>query len=111
MTCLSREAARVNFGDDYSDGVEFRLTLPLSFFQDHEDRELPHGWVVRQTKRQVVVMMTEAEIREMYSDADYYATMIGEDRSENIWYVNAAKRMLVALDREVSAIQLGREEA
>ena len=49
------------------------VQLPPRFYDDHVDRDLPGGTVVKRTKRLVTVEATEAELAEILSDARYYS--------------------------------------
>lgn len=46
--------------------------LPPTFYWDHVTRELPAGTLIRETARQVIVELTEAEYDEILSDAEFY---------------------------------------
>ena len=51
------------------------ITFGLRFPTDHADRELPTGRIVRESRTQITLAMTEEEAAELRSDADYYATL------------------------------------
>ena len=53
------------------------VKLPTRFYDDHADRGLPAGDLVKRTKRYVVVELDAAAYGELISDAEHYA-----DRSQ-----------------------------
>lgn len=98
----TRAAAIEDFGTEYSEGEEIKLTLPRKFYEDHVERELPHGYVIAAHKYTVVVMMTRAEITELLSDADYYADagIAAEMGMRDI--AQSAKRTIDAIGRHIA---------
>ncbi len=46
--------------------------LPHYFYGDHVSRDLPAGWIVRETKKHVFVELTTLDYNELLSDADFY---------------------------------------
>lgn len=84
-------------------------TLPRKFWDDHEDRDLRchercdqrdlhESMPIRKTKTTVTVTLTTLDLRELISDADYYADWGWISGSDNEWK-SAAKRMLRAIHR------------
>lgn len=66
----------------------FELFLPPRFWDDHLDRECEEAAEIAEDDRTqeirrvsggVIVSMTEAGIRELWSDADYYASEMGAE--------------------------------
>jgi hypothetical protein len=66
----------------------FELRLPPRFWDDHQLREceigagIPeaeHSVEIRRVSNGVIVSMTEDGIRELWSDADYYASEMGAE--------------------------------
>lgn len=61
----------------------FRVTesvvvwLPLLFWEDHDERELPAGEVLTRTARLVKVRLSPDDFDEMLSDASYYSSPYG----------------------------------
>jgi hypothetical protein len=62
------------------------LPLPPRFFDDHLDRGCEDGLpeeersvIVSASDKRVIASMTDAGIRELWSDADYYASEMGAE--------------------------------
>jgi hypothetical protein len=70
------------------------ITLPYRFVEDHAARALPVGRVLRQTKREVTLMLDRAAWNDMLGDADYYAGFTGEDRKWNLGLCTSAAAVL-----------------
>lgn len=49
------------------------IELPPVFYDDHVDRALPAGTLVGANRNGYKIRCTEEELREIYSDAKYYA--------------------------------------
>jgi len=56
-----------------------QIWLPLTFFEDHEGRDLPSGTVIKRAARKVLVQCSDDELSEIESDAKYYADLCGPD--------------------------------
>lgn len=56
------------------------LLLPPRFFDDHADRELPTPEVLGRRGRSYVVALEDDRLRELFSDACYYAGSGGPDQ-------------------------------
>lgn len=87
-SCLARqrsEVAVVNFGQ--------------TFIDDHENRDLPTGRELKRTKTTVTLAMTLAELGELESDADYYASQKQHLNSPEL--CDAAARVLRKLHQLV----------
>jgi hypothetical protein len=98
----TRAEALEAFGPNYSEGDEIKLTLPRVFFEDHVDRDLPHGYVIKITRYTVDAMMTRNEITELLSDADYYSDSgIARDMGMPS-LAQSAKRTIAAIGRYVN---------
>ncbi len=54
--------------------TETVFSLPRTFYDDHVDRDLPGGRIIKTTQRQVTVALTQPELAELKSDAEYYAS-------------------------------------
>ena len=75
------------------------LKVPAIFWDDHFSRDLDSTSVeISRNKLTVTLEMNADAIYELYSDADYYATAMGEwgDRS----VINSAKSTVKSLDRQ-----------
>ena len=79
------------------------MTLGRLFIDDHESRDLPCGIVVDESKRTYTLLMTVGDIREVYSDARHYGDggMDGEYERENRDVVQAARRVMAGLEKQV----------
>ncbi len=98
----TRAEALEAFGPNYSEGDEIKMTLPRVFFEDHVDRELPHGYVTKITRYTVDVMMTRNEIIELLSDADYYSDSGIAREMQMPSLAQSAKRTIAAIGRYVN---------
>lgn len=76
------------------------LRLPPRFYADHVSRDLPAGTVVRRTKTGVYVELTEDEVAEIRSDADYYATAGDAFDTDLRGLVASAKATVRAIDKQ-----------
>lgn len=59
-------------------GEEFIIKVGRAFVDDHVERERPCGWLVKATATQYTLSCNLWEIRELLSDADYYAELGSE---------------------------------
>jgi len=71
--------------------------LPPLFYDDHVARDLPAGTVVKRNPRAVYVVLTAAELKEMKSDANHYATSMKDAGFDNPGMITSAKATLKAL--------------
>jgi hypothetical protein len=55
------------------------IRLPVFFFRDHEERDLPTPVVLRRTARHVFVSADDIELAELLDDAEFYAHRYGPD--------------------------------
>jgi hypothetical protein len=46
--------------------------IPKRFYDDHVDRDLPGGTIIKSTKRHYTIELSDADRDELLSDADYY---------------------------------------
>lgn len=60
------------------------VTLPPKFFDDHLQRELPGGAIISLKSKSITVVLDRQALRDLKSDADYYASFWGQDRTENL---------------------------
>lgn len=70
--------------------------LPAMFWDDHDDRDLPAGMLLRRNARSVWVDLDQAAIDDLRSDAEHYVDPYGEYEPQ---LRSAARSMLNALDR------------
>lgn len=78
------------------------ITLPITYYRDYMDRELPAGRIERVTRLTVTVQLDQAAFDEMLSDASYYAAPHGgavNDPSLKRSAERALRRLLAARDR------------
>ena len=60
--------------------TKFTLNIPKRFFEDHEDRGLMFtsgersAYILKETKTQFVVLLSEGDANELLNDADHYST-------------------------------------
>lgn len=79
------------------------IWLPAKFWNDHADRELPAGELVREAGSRVLVKVTCDELSEIRSDASYYADPAGPDDYEGrAAMVRSAKATVRAIDAACS---------
>ena len=81
--------------------------LPPTFYDDHVSRDLPGGAVVRRNKIFVYAELTEDEVAEIQSDAEYYATEMMEnaryDRDEWLLAIcKSARSTVEAIAKQVA---------
>ena len=78
------------------------VTVPAIFYWDHRfNRECGNtGVIVKETSRTYTLSLDESAFIDLFSDADYYASMKGsDDYSENRSIVDSAIRTLNTLKR------------
>lgn len=73
--------------------------IPITFFEDHAQRELPTPVIQHQTKSHYWIRADDPAIGELLSDARYYADKDGPDGAP--WLIPAARALLKALGRSV----------
>lgn len=61
------------------------VKVPARFYNDHEERELPSGTVIKGNSHRITVELDKEELHELLSDARYYSDPHGP-------YVDAALR-------------------
>lgn len=49
------------------------VKVPRLFFEDHEARDLPRGYIIRRMARQVLVDLDQVAYDDLLGDAQYYA--------------------------------------
>lgn len=54
-----------------------KLWLPVTFYDDHADRELASGEVIKRTTHRVLIEATKNDLNELLSDAEYYSNRFG----------------------------------
>ena len=72
------------------------ITVPALFYSDHIARECgKSGVIVKENARTYTLSLDKSAWTDLYSDADYYASMKGsDDYSENRSIVDSAIRTL-----------------
>ena len=77
------------------------LYLPELYWEDHTANECAGGELIKRSGRRVLVRVSDAEIEELKSRANYYASMRewcgSENCSENRIYINSATRTMTAI--------------
>jgi hypothetical protein len=79
------------------------ITISALFWQDHLWRDLPSGRLIRLTKNRATIAVNDEHLSEIESDADYYASFDGDDYVDNRSFCDAAKRVLAAIEKQVTA--------
>lgn len=79
------------------------IWLPPRFYQDHEDRDLPSGTVLRRTARKVLVRCSDEELAEIEDDAKYYADANGPDGEGLEGLKRSAKATIEAIKKHRAA--------
>jgi hypothetical protein len=76
------------------------VTVPALFYSDHIARECgKSGVIVKENSRTYTVSLDESAWIDLYSDADYYASMKGNgDYAENKSLVDSAIRTLTRMN-------------
>jgi hypothetical protein len=76
------------------------LKLPAVFFEDHEIRDLPSGQVIHRSSRYVKTVVTKEEYDEILSDAEHYATSMGEGGYGDKRVIGSANSTVGAFKRQ-----------
>lgn len=63
---------RAYFGEQFYAERTIRVRLSATFYNDHANRFLPSGQVIGRRRNEVEVLCNEAELYEMWSDANFY---------------------------------------
>jgi hypothetical protein len=81
-----------------------KVILPLTFYKDHLNRGCGStAEIVDQNKKFMTVILDEPAWIDIYSDADYYISMMGtQDYPGNESIVASAVRTMVKLDEAVA---------
>lgn len=77
------------------------VTVPVLFWQDHVQRDLPGGEVQAYKGEDVVLRMDRATYDELLSDADFYSTSMGASDWDYDWsYLNDLRESaVITVDR------------
>lgn len=70
------------------------IRIPQTFFDDHQERDLPTPWVQHNTKQHYWILPTDPALGELVNDAEHYASPYGP---ETPWLRTAAKALLKAI--------------
>lgn len=92
----------------------YTLRIPRQFFIDHVDRGCMEDtdkdysdYIVRRTKRHFIVELSEADVRELWSDSHHYAVsgcdVYGFDFG---WLISSARATCRAIERQAAAALL-----
>lgn len=74
------------------------VRLPHTFYRDHEDRDLPAGQVIRETKAHLYVALDAPAFDDLWSDADHYASSgTATYGPESLGLISSARATLKAL--------------
>lgn len=65
-----------------ADSGSYNVWLPAKFWNDHADRELPAGVLIKTRGNRVQVNCTHDELAEILNDAEYYSDPAGPDDYE-----------------------------
>jgi len=74
-----------------------RLKIPMLFFIDHMERDLPTPAIISENSSQFVIDSGDPALRDLISDAKHYAHS-GTDAPGNI--IKGARMLLAALERQ-----------
>jgi hypothetical protein len=98
--CLSRWGVKMKKPEKFP----VKVILPLTFYKDHLNRGCGStAQVVEQNKKFMTVILDEQAWIDIYSDADYYISMMGtQDYPGNESIVASAVRTMVKLDEAVA---------
>ena len=82
--------------------MTFLVWLPIIFWDDHESRDLDHtSTIIKTVGNRHQVLMTIEAIRELKSDADYYAFWMKEyERDGGRSVCSSARATLKALKKQ-----------
>lgn len=75
-----------------------RVTLPTRFYDDHDDRLLPSGTLVKRTRRSVTVDLDPEAFADLLSDARHYADPVNGYAAESPGLVASARATVRALE-------------
>lgn len=78
------------------------IRLPSQFFYDHLERDLPTPVIVRENKKSVYVSSDDANLSDLLSDAEFYATGSDHFDSDYRYLMLAADRLLKAYQKQVA---------
>lgn len=79
------------------------IWLPMIFYQDHIERDLPGGeWITSSNNARALIRCTSDELDEIMNDAQYYADKDGPDDVQK-WLKDSAKRTVRAIAKYRSA--------
>jgi hypothetical protein len=80
--------------------------VPPTFYDDHVDRDLPAGTVIRRNKKFVYVDLTADELADLRSDAAYYADALDNGEfTDDDWLrsvARSAQSTVAALDKQAT---------
>ena len=80
------------------------IRIPLLFYEDHENRDLPTPTAIRQTKRHVWIDLNDEHVPELISDADYSSDEGGFDPDPHLRGIcRSAKATIKAIATEAAA--------
>ena len=79
----------------------YGVWLPAMFWQDHAERDLDSGTLIRRSGRRVFVRCTPHELAEILSDAEFYADQNGPSDFDG---AAALRRSAAATVRSIRAI-------
>jgi hypothetical protein len=89
-----RHACEANDLDRDGEVLAHLWKIPNSFYDNHAARDLPSGVVERANKRYSWVWLSEADRRELISDAEYY---ISEASYMDVNYTQVATNLVRAI--------------
>jgi hypothetical protein len=101
----SVERAAMRPDEMLGSAVAYPIRLGHVFVDDHESRDCPAGIVVAESKQSTTRLLTLDDIRDLYSDADYYVDcMHGANVDFDQTFapvVAAAKRVMATIERQL----------
>ena len=78
------------------------MKLPAKFYLDHRARDCGEsGKIVRSTKNYIIVELDAAALDDLLSDADYYASLQGDDFHENKGVCLSARATVTAITNQL----------
>lgn len=79
------------------------VTLPAKFFRDHLERDCsPGAIIVREGSRTITAKLSETDLEDIFSDAEYYAdSTCGPSAESAVELRPSAQRTVAALKRQI----------
>lgn len=81
--------------------METIIRVAKTFVDDHIERELPYGRIVKETKTTYTLSCTTEEWMELLSDADHYSLMAGFYGSDYRHICSSATAVARAIRKQI----------